>query len=458
MLGNLTRFPQTQIFFGFLSLVVFTLGSVAQSTFSSGSTGADGAFNPTTNTEVQIPESGVFNFTTITIPAGVTVTFKKNSRNTPVIMLATGDVTISGTINVDGKRSNGNYGGEGGPGGFRGGNGGWPFEHPDGFPGEGPGGGMGGKGTTGATEGGHAGHRFDGTGRGGMNGEGGKSYGNSNITPLIGGSGGGGFGTLSTSTSAGLGGGGGGGTILIASSTAIRFLGQARISALGGDFAGDSNRGGAGSGGAIRLVANSLSGSPVLAVNGGVVFFGTAASPGYVRVEANDLIQFTPSDNSFSRGLPSPAILPKAPSLKIVSVGGVNAPANPAASLALNPDIVVPTSVTNPVTVSIQATNIPLGTVVQITQVTDANVKTTVNSTPLAGTVATSTATASVTLPTAGMSVLTATTTLNALVAFHHPLHINGERVERVEIASAFGGQSQVTYITATGKRLKWPE
>jgi hypothetical protein len=144
--------------------------------------------------------------------------------------------------------------------------------------------------------------------------------------------------------------------------------------------------------------------------------------------------------------------------LRIASVGGVNAPANPAASFAANPDITVPTTVTNPVTVSIQASNIPLGTVVQITQTTDANAKTTANSTPLAGTTANSTATASVTLPASGMSVLTATATLNALVAFGRPIHINGERVDKVEIASAFGNQPKITYITATGRRVKWPE
>jgi hypothetical protein len=143
--------------------------------------------------------------------------------------------------------------------------------------------------------------------------------------------------------------------------------------------------------------------------------------------------------------------------LRITAVGGVNAPTNPKASFAANPDIVVPTTVSNPVTVALQASNIPLNTIVQVTQITDVNVKTTVNSTPLAGTAANSTATASVTLPTSGMSVLTATTTLNALVAFGRPIHINGERVDKVEIAAAFGGESQVTYITASGNRLKWP-
>src|SRR5689334_17751554 len=79
--------------------------AAAQSTstsFSSGSTGADGAFAPTASVALQVPPSGTFNFTTINIPAAVTVTFFRNATNTPVTMLASGDVTILGTISLDG--------------------------------------------------------------------------------------------------------------------------------------------------------------------------------------------------------------------------------------------------------------------------------------------------------------------------------------------------------------------
>jgi hypothetical protein len=50
---------------------------------------------PTENTILQLPSDGVFNFTTVDIPAGVTVTFSKNTTNTPVYILATGDVKKS---------------------------------------------------------------------------------------------------------------------------------------------------------------------------------------------------------------------------------------------------------------------------------------------------------------------------------------------------------------------------
>jgi len=73
-------------------------GAVLGGPFSSGSTGADGTFAPTQNTALALPANGIFNFTTVNIPAGVTVTFQNNGTNTPVTILATGDVTIAGTI------------------------------------------------------------------------------------------------------------------------------------------------------------------------------------------------------------------------------------------------------------------------------------------------------------------------------------------------------------------------
>src|SRR5690349_19033506 len=77
----------------------------AASAFTSGSTGADGAFSPTVNTTVPLPPSGIFNYTSVNIPTGVTVKFLKNRTNTPVVILATGDVTIAGTIDITGTPS-----------------------------------------------------------------------------------------------------------------------------------------------------------------------------------------------------------------------------------------------------------------------------------------------------------------------------------------------------------------
>src|SRR5919108_2609404 len=85
-----------------ISGFVLSVGPVLAQTVNSGSTGADGAFSPTANVTLTLPPSGVFNFTTVNIPAGVTVRFARNAANTPVTMLATGNVTIVGTIDVSG--------------------------------------------------------------------------------------------------------------------------------------------------------------------------------------------------------------------------------------------------------------------------------------------------------------------------------------------------------------------
>src|SRR5436190_18603392 len=112
-----------------LALFCAAATAPAQNTFSSGSTGADGAFAPATTQSIAVPNSGVFNFTTVNIPSGVTITFTRNSTNKPLTILASGDVVIAGTINIDGKPGNGNgSGGFGGPGGFSGGSGGYGFD------------------------------------------------------------------------------------------------------------------------------------------------------------------------------------------------------------------------------------------------------------------------------------------------------------------------------------------
>ncbi len=455
ILESLTRLA----FLGLL-VVCSVVTSLAQGSFNSGSTGADGAFAPTQDVVVQVPPSGVLNYTTVNIPNGVHVRFTPNATNTPVTILATGNVTISGLLLVDGSPSNRVLGGSGGPGGFRGGNGGAFFDDPNGRSGDGPGGGAGGiadANLSTARCGGGAGFLQPGSQGCGTGGAGGGRYGSRTLLPLVGGSGGGG--TSAWSTNFGDGGGGGGGAILIASSANIIFPGtwlNQHILARGG---GGWN-GGGGSGGAIRIVANKISGLMRFRVNGGTSSGGGHGAPGYIRVEGTDLNEFTPDLETpfISYALPNPVTLPNSPILNIVSVGGVNSPATPKGSFYQQPDIVVPTTMPNPVTVNLQATNLPVGTVLQVTLTNELGERTTVNSTPLAGTQASSTATASVTLPTSGIAVISASATLNLLIAYDKPIYIDGERIDKMEIAAAFGGPSDVTYISATGKRLKLPQ
>src|SRR5687768_5366568 len=105
-----------------LALAVPTLN--AQS-FNSGSTGAYGPINVTADTTLIPPPDGVFHCTTINIATGTKLKFQRNSLNTPIYLLATGNVTIAGEVNLDGSSGeNDPTPGRGGPGGFDGGFGG----------------------------------------------------------------------------------------------------------------------------------------------------------------------------------------------------------------------------------------------------------------------------------------------------------------------------------------------
>lgn len=450
-----------------LALAVFLLLIVvpvhAQNSFNSGSTGADGAFAPATTQSIAVPDSGVFNFTTVNIPAGVTINFTRNATNKPLTILVSGDVVIAGTINLDGKAGTSNrIGGLGGPGGFNGGSGGYGFDQSfSGVPGDGPGGGGGGTGSSTNNSpgtGGGGGYGAAGTvGGGTVAGPAGPKYGAVTILPLVGGSGGGGGGT--TNNNRGGPGGGGGGAVLIASSGTITINGT--IFARGGDaLSGINAPGGGGSGGAVRLIANTVTGTGTINVSGG----GGGCSPcsgaggrGYIRLEAFDYNNFTGSStpsNIISFALPHPITPPNAPQLRIASVAGINAPSTPLGSLQGVPDIVVPASQSNPVNVALEGANLPVGTVVQVILTPATGARTTVSSGPLAGTESASTASASVTLPS-GICVISAIGVIDLTIAKANPMFMDGERVNRIEVAATFGGASELTYVTQSGRRIK---
>jgi len=455
-----------------LSLPLLFAASSVRAQFSSGSTGADGALNPTSNVTITLPPSGVLNYTTINIPQNVVVRFTRNALNTPVTILAQGNVSITGQLLVAGDSSNGRLAGLGGPGGFRGGIGGTYLDSPGGTAGDGPGGGSGGSSsvTNGVGGGGGAGFfqkGLDGKSfNGGTGGQGGVRYGTKTLLPLIGGSGGGGGGVNANSQNLGGGGGGGGGAILLASSTTIFFgIGTggvpAGINAAGGH--GFANGlavidGGGGSGGAIRVVANTISGTPCFDVNRGDGQLGDSfsdAALGMVRVEAFNLsgVSISCSTSVVTLGQPNPVTISNPPTLRIASVGGVAAPATPTGLINAPPDIVVPTSVPNPVSVVVNGTNLPSGTAIQVKLTPETGDPTTVAGT-LTGSTASSTATVNLNLPSGGVSVIRATVTLDVLVALGKPTFINGEKVEKVEVASSFGGASEVVYITRSGRRI----
>ena len=91
------------------------------------SDGSDGIFAPTTSVEIDLsqattgawdasnaatPGKGrydatkwaiVFKYNTVSIPAGVTVTFKNHPSRAPVVWLVSGNVTIAGTVVTPGR-------------------------------------------------------------------------------------------------------------------------------------------------------------------------------------------------------------------------------------------------------------------------------------------------------------------------------------------------------------------
>lgn len=302
------------------------------------SDGTDGAFSPVADVEIDlsqavtgtwsnpssIPGKGiydstkwaiVFKYSSVNIPAGVTVTFKNHPSNAPVVWLVQGSISISGVVSVNGK--NGRVGPaagtptEPGPGGFRGGASG-----PAGAQGWGLGPGGGGGGNYNST------------------------YGNPAILPLIGGSGG--QGLINNNYSAG---GGGAGAILIATSSTIQLTGT--ISALGGTNPEYGPY--AGSGGAIKLIADQVTGAGIL----------NASTSGRVRIEANTLspsLTTTPPTISVAPGT-TPTIFQSntSPTVKIISVDGLPSPADPTAPLVSSADIAIQKN--TPVTVVLKTYN-----------------------------------------------------------------------------------------------------
>jgi hypothetical protein len=492
--------PALCCLFGVLALALLGLTEARAAFESESSCGAvfhnsttcRGAFNPTVNTKIQLPPNGILDYTTVTIPAGVTVTFGKNAANTPVIIRTSGDVVINGAIDVSamtsptssGTSGDGNFGddgqpGTGGPGGFDGGMGGRSplfggATYLYGGAGKGPGGGgAGGQGYPGWVNvgAGGGGGGFGSAGAGGSwGGAGGATYGQSTLLPLIGGSGGGGGGAGSSFNGAG--GGGGGGAIMIASSGTITMGngagGSGRIYANGGgggasDGTNCGGGGGGGSGGAIRIVAERLVRNYdgyLQAIGagggGGCSSGGGGGGTGITRVEANNLTGWTSGNSNpgYTFGLPGHVLVPNNPTLRIVSVtAGPTTLAVPASPTG-NADVTFPTGTTT-ATVNLAATGIPTGSTADIHIIpTSGAVRdkklSSAFSAPDANGV--STATATVTL-SPGNNVLQAavTYTVTEVIAMSLP-KFDGEYVAKIRVEGGMDGKSRVTYITASGK------
>ena len=376
------------------------IGAQPQS-FSSGSTGADGALNINAPgvtyldpkvMKINAAGDNIFNFTTITIASGSTLKISESRVHGPVCFLAQGDVTINGTIDISGDNSLGptstateQIPGFAGSGGYSGGLGGvYSDLNHQALPGNGPGGG-----TIGNCNGNYP--------------KGGTFTANRFLVPLIGGSGGGGINGATNCTGYGSQGGAGGGALLIASSTTIRIdgssAGNGRILATGGSAPINSC---GGSGGAVRLVATSIVGAETYQINAGAggntSYCSQPATVGLVRLESISLTGFTSAGagivGSVLTSLPFALNLPTSPppTIAVSSINGVTVNANPFSF----PDATINTNAL--VSVVVQATNMPITATVNIYLLSDSGANQAIPVT-LTGTTASSTGTVQIKFP-----------------------------------------------------------
>ena len=414
-------------------LAMLAFGALARAqSFSSGSTQVDGAYSPTVSGDfdpgvlgINSAGDNVFNFTTINIPAGVTIRLRASKvRNMPVVWLASGNVTIAGTLNLDGDTgytldaSNPTQiaqlrrPAEPGAGGYYGGLGARGGVGPE--AGAGPGGGAAGLNNgTNTCYGGPGSFITSGTTQNSL-GTPGPIYGNTYLVPLYGGSGGGGGWGPNVNTVGG-GGGAGGGAIRIVSTTQISITGA--INARGGSFGTVASgsgfcQGGPGAGGAINLIAPTIAGTGSLAAYSGTTAIGNQAANGYVRFNVTNY-SFTGTVANCVSGASAPAnttlcafvgplynvptnSTTAQPSLVLTQVNGISVP-NPPSGTYLTPDVQI--NANTPVTVNLSASNIPLGTtpILRVTSETAGDQSITCGA--LAGTLASSASTCSVTFP-----------------------------------------------------------
>ncbi len=303
-----------------LSLAAFASAGHAQLTIPYAD-GSDGALNITSNTVIDLSKAGpgawtgtsaspgngtydptqwavVFKYSSVNIATGAVVTFLNHPTHAPVVWLVNGNVEIDGELSLDGQPGQGGYGvAEPGPGGFRGGAASFAYGAGSGF---GPGGGA-------------------------MDNPGTYSdypYGTTNIIPLIGGSGG----SASLSSYGEWGGGGGGGAILIAATGSVAVNGYCHA-----DGGYHSTYAESGSGGAIRIIANQVLGAGTLEA----AYYG---DPGRIRLEANTVANtITVNPSTVGVAPANPAVIfptTNAPTVTIVSVAGLAAPADPKAIMS----------------------------------------------------------------------------------------------------------------------------
>jgi hypothetical protein len=273
----------------------------------------------------------VYKFSSINWGGNYGVVLQPHPSGAPAVFLCQGDVTITSNVSVPPQVG-------GFPGGLPSSNG------TLGSAGLGPGGGAR---SSGGQLAGPGSYSTRATGNVGWN-DGGAVYGNPAILPLVGGSGAG--------SPAGAEGGHGGGAILIASRTTMSIP-SGGIFATGGyrNFVNDAG----GSGGAIKLIANTFNSSAGVNLSATGQYLGGA---GRIRIEANT---FGPVPNSNpSASIATAGSVAKifatnlTPKSTITKVSGINTPVDPRGNFNAIPDVNLTTAGTQSVEVTCE--NIPV--------------------------------------------------------------------------------------------------
>jgi hypothetical protein len=207
-------------------------------------------------------------------------------------------------------------------------------------------------------------------------------------------------------------------------------------------------RGGAGSGGSLRLAAPTITGSSNLLLGNGIL-----------RVEGNASVfsGFIDTVRGTVLSAPQPAIPAGFPTLRITSVGGIAVGPNPTGSIS-TPDVTFPTAPTGPVTVNLAASNIPTtpAKVVTVRANPLIGTPTAAESTPLAGSLQNSTASASLPTIPAGAGVITAVTTFPVTSAMLDRLPpLPGMKPTLIEVTADASGTSRMFVIGEDSKRVE---
>jgi hypothetical protein len=185
------------------------------------------------------------------------------------------------------------------------------------------------------------------------------------------------------------------------------------IPGYGGYNAGNA---GAGSGGAIRLVATTLSGGGTLDASGGSALYGTynnypfgagylfnSGGSGRIRLDGLNIIFNGPTTGAKTSGF-QPIIIPttnQIANVVIQSIGGGVVSASPT-GLLTTPDAVISAQQSNPVPVVVRCSNLPLNTLVTVTVKPANGAAVSAVGYNNTGTLSSSTATVSINMPRGG--------------------------------------------------------